>query len=224
LSNEIVFRCSAWISWGSEAQPELTTAQLSALHNFSPFLMAAELIGLAASIISLIEFGGALLAAGYQFTNKVKKAPLELTRLLGEVAGLHALLDRVHNLAAETTDPNAITTLKLLKDHGVFDQYTTLLTAVRSSLQKCQAIDGEPTTSLAKRIKWPFKEKETKDLIEQLGRVRDALATAINVDSAWVIPVLSLALPEDPLMVDSAALKRLEGATSKIDEKLIEVT
>jgi len=149
--------------------------------------MAAEAIAITASIFSVIEFGGKVLVAGYGFLSKVKKAPIEISRLLAEVAGLRALLDQLRIFAAEGDDQNAETALRILQDHGVLNDCTTLLSAVQNSIQKCQATEGGHVAGLAKGFQWPFKEKETKDLTQQLSRLRDTLTAAVSVDSAYVI-------------------------------------
>jgi hypothetical protein len=58
--------------------------------------IAAESIGLAASFVSLIQFGGQILLTSYGFLNTVNKAPIEVSRLLSEVGSVHTLLDELN--------------------------------------------------------------------------------------------------------------------------------
>lgn len=146
-----------------------------------------------ASIVQLLEFTGKLLVSGYSFLSRVYQAPGEIRSLLREVANLNALLGQLQSLATETPlgvklenarkedSRNALQTLEGL---GVFADCSKLIQVVMSTLKTCEQVEGRQVKNLGKKVLWPFKEKETRDLMAQLGRLRETLSAAVVVDSA----------------------------------------
>jgi hypothetical protein len=152
-----------------------------------------EAIGAAATIVQLISFTGDVLLAGYNFLSRVQKAPSEIRALLREVADLNALLDQLKSLAEEAYFPignasaekdttrNALQTLEKL---GVFEDCNNLMQVVERSVKACEQVEGQEVRNFGKKLVWPFKEKDTKDMITQLARLRETLSAAVVVDSA----------------------------------------
>lgn len=159
-----------------------------------------EVVGAVSSIVSLIQFGGEVLVTGYGFINKVREAPVEVARLLSEVARLLGLLVQIDALESNKHNQAA---LESMKDQGVLDDCSVLLTSVRESVQACQIIQGQHFKNFAKRLTWPFKDP--KDLMKQLGRLRDTLTCALSVDSA-------------------ASMQRLVDMAGKIDREVVKNT
>lgn len=146
-----------------------------------------EAVGAAATIVQLISFTGSVLASGYSYLAKVKRAPSEIRSLLRETASLQALLNELHALVNDlddSFDENVNGALDTLHRLGVFEDCQLLIKVVERSLKACQQIDGELARNVGKKVIWPFREKETKDAITQLGRLRESLSTAVVVDSA----------------------------------------
>lgn len=172
-----------------------------------------EAIGATASIAQLISLTGEVLVAGYGFIAKVKRAPREIGELLRETVALNSLLDQLQELAddvdqkARAEDEKSSSTprsaLNRLEELGVFEEFRKMMIVVMKVIKTCEQIDGERFKNLGKKIIWPFKEKESKDIMVQLGRLRETLSAAVVVDSA-------------------RSLKLLEETAQDIDRRLIE--
>ena len=154
-------------------------------------LQTMEALGAAATIVQLISFTGEVLLKGYSFLSRVQRASSEIRALMREVANLNALLDQLQSLSTEPVakigsveKENVQNALQTLGDLGVFEDCSTLMQAVDKSVKSCEQVEGHGVQNFAKKVAWPFKEKETKDMMAQLGRLREALSAAVVVDSA----------------------------------------
>ncbi|KFY35817.1 hypothetical protein V494_05576 [Pseudogymnoascus sp. VKM F-4513 (FW-928)] len=169
-----------------------------------------------ASIVQLLEFTGKLLVSGYSFLSRVYQAPREIRSLLREVANLNALLDQLQSLVPETPigdkrenamkedSRNALQTLEGL---DVFADCLKLMQVVMGTLKTCEQVEGHQVKNFGKKVLWPFKEKETRDLMAQLGRLRETLSAAVVVDSAKTLGELE-ALAKS---IDSGVIQALNG-------------
>jgi hypothetical protein len=169
-----------------------------------------EALGAAATIVQLMSFTGEVLLKGYSFLSRVQRAPSEIRALLREVANLNALLDELQSISEESSikirsadKENVKTAIQTLESLGVFEDCTKLMQVVEKTVKSCESVDGHKMRNLGKKVLWPFKDKETKDMIAQLGRLREALSAAVVVDSA-------------------RTLEELEGLARKIDVDVIQ--
>jgi len=146
---------------------------------------AMEAVGSAATIVQLVSFTGEVLVLGYGYVNRVKKAPSEIRALLRETATLNALLDQLLDLAGSSSENGSFDgALQTLGRLGVFDDCEKLMKVIERNVKACEEVEGERVRNTGRRMAWPFKDKETKDLMVQLGRLREALSAAVMVDSA----------------------------------------
>ncbi|KFY37903.1 hypothetical protein V495_06869 [Pseudogymnoascus sp. VKM F-4514 (FW-929)] len=175
------------------------------------------------SIVQLLEVTGNLLVSGYSFLSRVYQAPGEIRSLLREVANLNALLDQLQSLAIENpvgvTNENARkegsrNALQTLEGLGVFADCSKLMLVVRRTLQTCEQVEGRQVKNLSKKVLWPFKERETKDLIAQLGRLREALSAAVVVDSSKTLGELEILAKS----IDSGVIQALSRDSNGIME------
>jgi hypothetical protein len=144
----------------------------------------AEILGIVAAVTQLVHFSGELLTVGYGFLSKISRAPLEIRDLLTESAALNSLLSHIQLLAESSPGTGA---LQALQQSGVLKDCQDSLIGVKRALEACQKLegyDGSKTENLRRRIKWPFKERETKEAIQRLTRLRGLLSSALNTDSA----------------------------------------
>jgi hypothetical protein len=144
----------------------------------------AEVIGLLASVAQLVHLSGTLLAGGYGFLSTVSRAPSENRSLLTEAAAVNSLLGQLQLIAESTTVPASDDAVHDLERLGVFDECQGTLEFISNALARCQQEAGKDVKNLGRRLKWPFKEKETKDALQRLHLLRSVLANAVEVESA----------------------------------------
>jgi hypothetical protein len=157
---------------------------LKCLRRFTPDAMEAA--ASAATILQLVSFTGEVLLAGYNYLSKVKKAPSQIRSLLEETVMLNALLDQLETLIAEDPSPHVMSALETLTSLGVFGDCRSMMKVVLQSIKTCEQISGQGARNFGRRLLWPFKEKDTKETLQQLGRLREALSAATLVDSTLV--------------------------------------
>jgi hypothetical protein len=141
-----------------------------------------EVFGVASAIAGLLSLSGAILSQGYSFTNSVRKAPQELRQLLSETAALNTVLDQLQSLAEDDTLRGGNSALQGLAKAGGIQGCFELLRSVQRSIARCEQIKGQELRNLGRSMIWPFKEKETKDTLTRLSRMRDHLVTAVSAD------------------------------------------
>lgn len=147
----------------------------------------AEVLGAASAIAGLISLSGTLLAQGYAFVSKVHQAPQHLREVLSEAAALDVVLNQLQGIVeSRIEDESTKSLLTRLSEAGLINECNQALTIVNTSIRKCEQIEGQHTRNLGKRVLWPFKEKETKDTLLRLSRIRDNLSTALTADMAYV--------------------------------------
>ena len=152
-----------------------------------------EAIGAASAIAGLVSLSGGILAKGYTFLDSVRRAPQELRELLCEAAALNTVLNQLQALIDQEQHgfpQKGVGTeirrpaLKHMADIGVLQECRESLLLVDKSVQRCQRIPGQDLRNLRKRIIWPFQEKETKEVLSRLGRIRGHLTAALTADIA----------------------------------------
>lgn len=144
-----------------------------------------EVVGVVASVAQLVQISGTLLAGGYGFLSKVSKAPSELRDLLAETAAINSLLEQLQVIADSTLKPvSPNDALKALERLGVFQECLSTLKSIQKALGICEQMHGKDLGNFGRRLMWPFKEKETKDALQRLHRLRGLLANAIEANSA----------------------------------------
>ncbi|KAL9618968.1 MAG: hypothetical protein Q9160_006362 [Pyrenula sp. 1 TL-2023] len=148
----------------------------------------AEVLGTASAVAGLTSLSSKILAEGYTYVASVHRAPRELRELLCESAAVDAVLSQLQGLSDEAQSQNIDRTrLKELVNAGTIKECTESLDMVRRSITRCQQIAGGTVANFGKRTIWPFKEKETKEAMERLSRLRGHLTTALTVDMAHVL-------------------------------------
>ena len=151
--------------------------------------MAAEAIGLAASLASLLEISGKIVAAGYGYISKVVYAPSRMRMVLSKVSSVNLVLGRLEEYAADQSATGSTGILYVLFRNGVFDDCKEVLKEIDGTVQICMA-EAESHSSkrdfkaAVKRAIWPMKEKETEEVLKHLDSLRSVLSDAIAQDSA----------------------------------------
>ena len=157
----------------------------------------------ASSITSLVQFSGTVLSEGYGYIAKVARAPKELRLLLNETATLNTLLDQLQ-LLVENDSKVAKTAVFNLEETGAIAESRCLLQTVNQSIAACQPTKGHSAKNFGKRLLWPFKEKETKELMQRFHVVRDNFTSALSIDA-------------------TAALRRIELSSIRVEDEIADL-
>ena len=141
-----------------------------------------DAVSAASAIAALISLSGAIVAQSYQYISSVRGAPRELRLLISEVAALNELLDQLQNLAT-VTDGNSVTKVfETFSRSGGITTCTELFKDVETSVHTCIHVNGQNKRNAAKSLLWPFKERETRDTLQKLDRMKSTLNAAVSLD------------------------------------------
>lgn len=148
----------------------------------------AEIIGIASGIAGLISLTIEVFGVSYKYVGGVRRASTAVRQFLAELDELKAILMKIERMAIDEDEDNILGQGKssILSVKETYD-YLHLLDSVRQRLE-----DRNAHESWRKRIKdltWPFSEKETLKLVEQLHRHLERYKTAMAMDNLYnVIP------------------------------------
>lgn len=152
----------------------------------------AEALATASAIAGLLSLSGTILSQGYGFISSVTGAPKHLRFVLSETAALNTVLDQLQTLATDSTSYGTNSTMRDLQKSGSLDDCQELLRPVQRSIAKCEQIKGQELRNLGKALVWPFEERETRETVEKLSRIRGTFSTALSVDMRLALDILAL--------------------------------
>ena len=150
----------------------------------------AEGLAVVTSVIAVLQISNAVLSVCYDYSAAAKGASWELPKLITEVEGIRNVLQNLEPLArrAELADPAAGTKLPALallcKPNGVLQSCFDDLRHLEEKIKPPGWSEGfgPKRKALVQACRWPFKEAQTKELLERIARFRGSLALAINTD------------------------------------------
>ena len=156
-------------------------------------LCAMSGIEAAVAIVELLTVTAEVLEQGYTYIHHVAKAPSEIRSLLSEVSAIDTLLDRIQNLSENNNDAGSA--LNRLSENGHLKSCHESVTDASAIIKNCAHVEGERLKNAGKRLGWPFKEGQIRDLLTRLERQRKHLTDAVSLDAAYVLSALALASP-----------------------------
>ncbi|KAF8520519.1 hypothetical protein JB92DRAFT_1899480 [Gautieria morchelliformis] len=144
--------------------------QRRALYHNQLDTMAAAL-GLAASVIAVLQLTGASISACYSYGSGVKNASRDKTRML---FGLQRVLEAIRRLV-EGDGTAASSRLPALNEHLLRcrDELESFNTALRRDLERKGRVEA---------LIWPLKESEVHKTLDKLGKLQDLLTMAMDID------------------------------------------
>lgn len=138
-------------------------------------------LSLTCNIAAVLTVTAQLISAGYSYGSSVAAFPgevqelmAELTSLSGILSALRAIVDQPHDSA--DVQPSLIA--KFLS--SPLEECGKRLQSVLQSLQDQN--EGNKMKKLFKRVTWPLKEEETKDLLAGLERYKKTFLLALSAD------------------------------------------
>lgn len=153
----------------------------------------AEVLGLAASVIAVVDLFVKVGVLCSLYCADLKKAPRDVRHILNEADKLTATLKDVERLLAS---PNAV---KINASQNIHRSVADC----RQQLDDLAAKLEEGTKY--KRILWPLKKEEVAEIIKNLERCRTAICSDLHISQAYVT---SLAQPNSLLKVSKGITPR----------------
>ncbi len=138
-------------------------------------------VGAAAAVIQLAQLSAQILSKGYGYIAQVSHAPAEIRRLLTEAAAVNVMFGQLEALP-DTTSSGTI--LKSLTDTGIFEECQKILNLVNKTLDEYEKCQKRGIEKIGHRLVWPKREKEIKDAMVRLSRLRDIISTVIQTNTA----------------------------------------
>lgn len=137
----------------------------------------AEVLGIAASIIAVLQLAGAVTIMGYNYLGGVKRASNDTQDVINELHSLSQVLVALKEFA--DNNPQSTALQKLNTKDGPLAGCAQELKALKSTLEK------KGTSGLKKMVDsltWPLKEKETAQLLARIERHKSLFTFALTAD------------------------------------------
>jgi hypothetical protein len=143
-----------------------------------------EALGAAGSIAGLVSLGDAVFRGLYRYVKAVKKAEKDVLSLKNEVTLLAGIL---HNLkcVAEVLEADDEFDNSIRVDH-VNSCFNTLYT-LNDKLKEIEFPKNQRTRTVFRKLAWPYKSEETKDLAQEICKHREILSLALSADTATAL-------------------------------------
>jgi hypothetical protein len=138
----------------------------------------AEALGVASSVIAVVDLSAKVLSLCLQYSREVKNAKDDIEKLCEEVATFQATAKELETLVEGPRGKE----LKASRQ---------LTSAIKDGLSRLKELEKqlEPSTGRKRMsrfgiraLKWPFESKEVKGTVEGLERCRGTISLALNID------------------------------------------
>jgi predicted RNase H-like nuclease (RuvC/YqgF family) len=138
----------------------------------------AEALGVASSVIAVVDLSAKVFSLCLQYSREVKNAKDDIEKLSKEVATFQATARELQTLVEGPRGKELKASQQLtsaIKDGRLrLEELERQLQ--RSSCRKSMSRFG------LRALKWPFESKEIKGTIEDLERYRGTISLALNID------------------------------------------
>ncbi|KAK8932066.1 hypothetical protein VCV18_000597 [Metarhizium anisopliae] len=184
--------------------------------------MALEALGVASSVIAVIEISGRVAAICFQYSKGVKNAKFEVNRLLREVNNLGETTSSVQDLLDGPCGNRLKTSSKLLD-------------AIEEARVHLSKLNDDLSPSSGQKIfrrlrigalKWPLKSKDVEKAVKQLGR-----SVLLSLDQKAVLSRLPIAAGAtydsfseegNPTCMENTRVSLLDSITQWVDDPYAE--
>ncbi|KAH7201200.1 hypothetical protein DER44DRAFT_436785 [Fusarium oxysporum] len=143
----------------------------------------AEALGVASSVIAVVDLSAKILSLCLQYSREVKNAKDDIDRLHKEVAAFQNTTEKLKALLEEPRGRELKTSQQLL----------SVIEDGRSKLEKLEQQLQPPTHRKvmsrfgARAFKWPFESKDVEGTIRNLVRCRENISLALNIDQIVIL-------------------------------------
>ncbi|PTD03442.1 hypothetical protein FCULG_00012782 [Fusarium culmorum] len=143
----------------------------------------AEVLGVASSVIAVVDLSAKVLSLCFQYSQAVKNAKDDIEKLYEEVTTFQATIKELKTLVE---GPRG-------KELKVSQQLKSAIEDGRSRLEKLEQ-QLQPSTRRQRMsrfglraLKWPFESKDVKGTIEDLERCRGNISLALSIDQTVIL-------------------------------------
>jgi hypothetical protein len=143
-------------------------------------------IGLAASVIAVIQISEDVITRAYEYGKAVKNAGNDLNKMNKDLQDVLEILKKLERLAkrAEASEISLTSwpTLKSLKQkNGPLSQCKSALISLQVALAPVEGL-----AKLKRRLLWPHKAKNVEKLIEAINTQKKYFMEKLRIDEAYV--------------------------------------
>jgi predicted RNase H-like nuclease (RuvC/YqgF family) len=143
----------------------------------------AEALGIASSVIAVVDLSAKVLSLCLQYSREVKRAKDDIERLRKEVADFQVITEEVKALIEGRRGRELKTSQRL----------ASAIEDARSTLEKL-AQELQPSTSRkamrrfgVRALRWPFESRDVEETVQNLADYKGYILLALNVDQTYVI-------------------------------------
>jgi hypothetical protein len=144
-----------------------------------------DALSAAASVIAVIQISESVLSACYQYIKTVKDAKKDIIDIIDVISGLKGILDNLRVVFDAQKDPlflnSACLDVPLQMCEAALQEIATKLGV------KTLGMNSGPdrvTVSFPKTLKWPWKEKEVRKILEKIEKHKTTFILAFTADTS----------------------------------------
>ncbi|KAM0187028.1 hypothetical protein ACHAPI_011346, partial [Fusarium lateritium] len=169
----------------------------------------AEALGVASSVIAVVELSAKVFSLCLQYSREVKDAKNDIERLCEELATFQVTVKELQNLVEEPRgkELKASQQLKSAVEHGRLRLENLEKQLKPSTGRKRMSRFG------FRALKWPFESKEVKGTIEDLERCRGTISLALTIDQTAILQNI-----DDRTVLDQLPIAQGASFDSKAEE------
>ncbi|KAH7115661.1 hypothetical protein EDB81DRAFT_862240 [Dactylonectria macrodidyma] len=143
----------------------------------------ADAVGLAASVIAIIDLSAKVAVLCLQYSTAVGNARADITRLRSRLDDLGTTLQGVRHLLDNQNNQALATSRKLVDS---VDGCTSELVQLQSRLDPGKARKAMRRFGL-RALKWPFDSKEVSDIVSNLERYERTITLGLQIDQTTIL-------------------------------------
>ena len=152
----------------------------------------AEIVGLTASVITVVQITQSVLSVCYDYRAALRDAPWSLTKVRAELEGIRNILQNLEPLVSEAelnelSGDSRLSSLKsLCGPNGILEECKKEMLLLERKLKPPGWTEkhGPRRKAFIQSLLWPLKDGDSRKTLERLAGFRETLTLAISVDGA----------------------------------------
>ncbi|KAI1777356.1 hypothetical protein F4818DRAFT_345854 [Hypoxylon cercidicola] len=161
----------------------------------------AEVLGLATSVIAVIELSAKVTLLCSQYLKDVKNAQNDIAKLQGEINSLKTVSEGVRRLL-DTPQAGQLKTSQGLR--AALESGQNQLQSLKDTLQSNR--DKNKKWWKLHALSWPFKSNDITELVQELARHTQVISSSLQVDQTAILLDMNQRIVLDKLPVVESAI------------------